>query len=211
MMTVLTTQSDSWLDLGDITVPIMSNYARKNNYCLRVVTIPPAFEFHKVAAILGLLKRGDDLILCLDLDILITNHNIKFENFVDNEHDFYITQDINEINVGSVIVKKSKWVEDMLYEVVTSKAENEQNALKPFMTDPKVKILPHPSINSYPYDEYAPNWGLIPGRTPLLGIKGKPTHEQGDWQKGDFIAHVPGLAMEHRLEVLGRLKEHIIL
>jgi len=209
---VLTTQSDCWKNLGDVVIPNMQAYCDKQGYGWLIDKIPPAFEFYKINAIIAALQNfGYDLVLCLDLDTLITNHNVKVEDFVDSGHDFYITQDINEINAGAVIVRKSGWSINMLHQVLESKAENEQNALKPFMNDPKVKILPHPSINSYPYDEYAPSYGLIPGRTPLLGIEGKPTHEQGNWERGDFIMHLPGLTNARRIEIFNRTKEQIIL
>jgi len=209
---VLTTQSESWKNLGDLVIPNMEAYCNKQGYKLIVHSIPSTFEFYKINAIYAALDLfGYDLVFCLDLDTLITNHNIRFETFVDTEHDFYITQDINEINVGAVIVRRSNWSENLLLDILESDAENEQNALKPHMGHPKVKILEHPSINSYPYDEYAPSWGLIPGRAPLLGIEGKPTHEQGNWQPGDFIAHLPGLTNARRIEIFNRLKEHVIL
>lgn len=209
---VITTQSESWQDLSEIVIPVMRAYCDKQGYEFIVHHIPPAFEFYKINALITTLELLEyDLVLCLDLDILITNHNIRFETFIDPDHDFYITQDINEINVGSVIVKRTDWTRWFLQEILGSYAENEQNALKPFMGHSKVKILGHPSINSYPYDEYAPNWGLIPDRTPLLDIEDKPTHEQGNWQPGDFIAHLPGLTNARRIEIFNRLKKQIIL
>lgn len=212
MLTALiTTASLSWRNLANLVVPIQIEYCNKHKYVHIQRTVPSEFEFHKIKAVIEVLDEGTDLVFCLDLDTLITNHNIKIESFLDAKHDFYITQDINEINVGAVIVKNTKWSNRLLEEIfLYGNAENEQNALKPFMSDPKVKILPHPSINSYPYDEYAPTYGLIPGRKPLLGIEGKPTHEQGNWEQGDFIMHLPGLPMERRLEIFRKTKNQIV-
>lgn len=210
MRSVLTTASHSWQELADLVIPVMYSYCKKNGYGFEVKFIPPTFEFHKIKAILSALETSN-VVFCLDLDTLITNHNIKFESFLDADHDFYITQDINEINAGAIIAKNTLFVRGLLNNILMfADAENEQNALKPFMDNPEVKILPHPSINSYPYDEYAPTWGLIPGRSPLLGITGKPTHEQGNWEPGDFIAHLPGLPMQRRLEIFSRMKDQIV-
>ncbi len=206
-MTVATTQSSDWHALAAIVLPNLAAYCKKQDYDLEVWAIPPTFEFHKIRMLLNLLENGCD-VLCLDLDTYITNHNVRVESFMDDDHDFYITQDINEINAGAIIAKSCPWVIDWMRIVLDSKDtfENEQNALKIGVHHQRAKILPHPSINSYPYDEYAPNWGLIPGRTPLNGIVGKPTHEQGNWQEGDFIMHLPGLTNSRRIEIFSKLK-----
>jgi hypothetical protein len=202
------------MNLAELVVPVMAAYRDKHNYyALRVQTIPSTWEFHKIKTIVAVLEAGADLVFCLDLDTLITNHNVKVEDFIDDKHDFYITQDINEVNAGSIIVKNSDWSRTLLKVILeeAGRFENEQNAIKPFANYDKVKILDHPSINSYPYDEYAPSYGLIPGRIPLLGIKGKPTHEQGNWEPGDFVAHLPGLPMSRRIEIFNRMKDQIVL
>lgn len=209
--TVLTTISDSWKELGDTVLPVMAAYCKKQVYSFEVRTIPSTFEFHKIHAVLDVLASGEDLVFCLDSDILITNHTRMVEEFIDSEHDLFITQDINEINIGSFIVKNTFWARGLLcYVAECSDAENEQNGFKPHMENPEVKILPHPSINSYPYDEYAPTYGLIPGRSPLLGITGRPTHEQGNWEPGDFIAHLPGLPLQRRIEIFTKMKDQIV-
>lgn len=209
MRSVITTVSHSWQELANLVLPVMQAYCNKNGYGLEIKFIPSTFEFHKIRAILSALEKSN-VVFCLDLDTLITNHQIKFESFLDAEHDFYITQDINEINSGAIIAKNTLFVRGLLNYVLLSGAENEQNGFKPHMNNPEVKILPHPSINSYPYDEYAPTWGLIPGRVPLFGIGGKPTHEQGNWEPGDFIAHLPGLPLSRRIEIFTKMKEQIV-
>ncbi len=214
MRSVVTTMSDSWAPLAEIVLPNMFAYCSKNGYGTEVRMIPPSFEFHKIEMILSTLEKSN-VVFCLDLDTLITNHNIKFEEFLDAEHDFYITQDINTWNVGSVIIKNTDWARSWMETILKNEEghENEQTAIMKYMANSrdKIKVLPHPSINSYPYDEYAPTYGLIEGWEPTTGSRGKPTHEQGDWQPGDFIAHLPGLPVSRRIEIFNKMKDQIIL
>ncbi len=72
----------------------------------------------------------------------------------------------------------------------------------------KIKILPHPSINSLLYEEYAPTWGIIGNTDTSLP---KPTHEEGDWRRGCFICHLPGMTLERRLEIFAKLQKDVIL
>src|SRR5438552_2281470 len=108
-MTVATTMSESWQELADIVIPNLRTYCKKHSYDLEVWTIPSKFEFEKIKMLIELLKCDIDAVFCLDLDTLITNHNIKVESFLDPDHDFYLTKDINTWNTGSVIVKNTKW------------------------------------------------------------------------------------------------------
>jgi hypothetical protein len=55
-----------------------------------------------------------------------------------------------------------------------------------------MKILPHPSLNSYPYEHY-PEFKNV-------------THEQGNWEEGDFLLHCPALPYEKRAEILRNAK-----
>ena len=34
----------------------------------------------------------------------------------------------------------------------------------------------------------------------------KPTHQQGNWEEGDFVMHVPGLELNQRAEILKNTK-----
>lgn len=208
--------SESWGELGNLVIPNMQAYCKKHGYHFDIWVIPPKFEFEKIKMILNLLEDGIDTIFCLDLDTLITNHNIKVESFLDDDHDFYLTKDINTWNTGSIIVRNTEWAQDWLDYILNHQGEieNEQTVIMRDMRVgdlPKVRVLSHPSINSYPYEEYAPTWGLIEGWEPTTGSKEKPTHEQGDWQVGDFVAHLPGLPVARRIEIFNRMKEQIIL
>ena len=66
---------------------------------------------------------------------------------------------------------------------------HEQAAITGMVRDWKrSKFLPHPSINSYLYREYGEN---------------RPQTE-GQWFKGDFLLHLPGLPLSRRLAIVAR-------
>ena len=67
-----------------------------------------------------------------------------------------------------------------------------------------IEILPHPSINSYLYEEYGDNYGKIVGVQ-----KSKPTHIEGQWEPGDFALHLPGIPNSIRIEIFETIKTQI--
>jgi len=104
-----------------------------------------------------LLGTDVEAIFYIDADVLITNFNIGVEDFLDNEHDLYLTRDVNEINSGVLILKntdKGEWINEFILGM-RGYFENEQNIINQYMKYEKfnrhVKVLPHPSINSYNY------------------------------------------------------------
>jgi hypothetical protein len=214
---ILTVYTDNYLPLAEIVLPNLKKYCNKHGYELHAENITGTqmyFGYKKIECLFGLLGAFSvDAVLCLDMDTLITNHNIKVESFIDDKHDFYITKDVNGINAGSFIIKNSDWSIEYLRDIFESqeKFECEQNAIVYWMDTlykykKKIKILDHPSINSYLYDEYAPGWGVI-GDKQI----DKPTHEEGDWQKGDFLVHLPGMTLDRRIEIFKHLEKEIIL
>ena len=205
---LITMYSPEWQDLANVVMPNLFKYCDRHDYGLTVKVIPAAYDFRKIKLILAALYAGEDLVLYMDADTYITNHNVKVEGFVDDDHDFYIAQDINEVNAGVLLVKNTDWSKWFLRFILSmaDSYSNEQNVIEAGKDHSKIKILPHPSINSYMYDEYAPTWGLIPGWKPTTGSSDKPTHEQGDWRKGDFLLHMPGLPNKRRIDIIHLLK-----
>jgi hypothetical protein len=203
---VLTSYYANYKSLADLVIPNLQGYCRKNDYVFYNYMLPEGglhFSFKRMKMLRELLNYGANIILCTDIDILITNYNIKIESFLDDKHDFYITKDVNGINAGNFIIKNTEWSKSFLDFILskTDSFENDQCVIEAIHNDPewkdKIKILSHPSVNSYPYDLYAPSWGVIGDRK----IE-RPTHKEGDWQPGDFIIHLPGQPLEKRLEIL---------
>lgn len=197
--------------MADITIPVAQRYADKHGYNLIVQKWPEPylsdFGYRKLEQIQGLFEHGEaDVIWSLDLDTIITNHSFRIEDFIDEDSVMFITKDFNNINGGSFIVRNCNYANTFLDLLISKRGHDkmfcEQDAivdyyerLQPLFNKyewPSIKILPHPSINSYLYENY-----------PDIPLQ---THKQGNWNPGDFVLHLPGLGFEQRLNILKNTK-----
>lgn len=213
---VLVLYAKNFQPLADVTLPNIKEYCKIHGYfCYSMVfdEYTSDFGFHKISMMQKIFDRGQaDIIWSLDLDCLITNMNVKVESFVDPDYDMFITKDINGLNAGSFIVKNTENSRGLLKEIMIMQGseDNEQNAIERIYSTPaewrddKIKVLPHPSINSYLYSYYGPHYGKIEySETDILR---QPTHEEGEWQSGDFMVHVPALPLELRIHILSNME-----
>lgn len=203
---LLTAYYPNYKQLADIVLPNLQEYCIKHGYGFYDYVLPEVgvhFSFKRMKMLRELMNYNTDVILCTDIDILITNYNIKIESFLDSKHDFFIAKDVNGINAGNFIVRNTEWSRKYIDFILSKQDsfENDQNVIEAIKDDKewnsKIKILPHPSINSLMYDEYGERYGIIGDRR----IE-KPTHEEGNWESKDFLLHLPGMPLERRLEIL---------
>jgi hypothetical protein len=182
----------AWQELADIVLPKVSGYCKKYGYDIKVILnseIIVNWSYYKMSW-LAFLIYDYDFIWVLDVDTLITNPEIPFTDFTDNEHDIFICKDINGINAGSWIIRNTEASRNFVSTIVNNFTEpHEQILMNKYLHMVKVKYLPHPSINSYDYRLYN-HFGLA-----------VPAHDQGQWQPGDLLLHLPGLSLEKRIEV----------
>jgi hypothetical protein len=193
--------SPSYKALANISIPNLSEYCMKHNYAVCVQSIDDdKWEYKKHELFKDLFEEDYDLIWYRDIDSVITNMNIPITDFVDKEGDFFLTQDFNELNGGSVIIKNSHYgrmLNNSILRFGRERYENEQNYYNKevmVMRICETKVLPHPSINSYDYSLY-PECKEYVDREDL-----------GDWKEGNFVLHVPALSMGKRIEVLKNAK-----
>lgn len=198
MRVVITTMfSDSHKELADITVPNMEAYAKFHGYDTHIIKIEnDKWEYKKHEAFIELLKEYD-LVWYKDIDSIITHIPTPITDFVDNQHSVFITEDATELNGGSLIIFGDKKGQYYNYLILSYRGalENEQNAYVLTYEDclETVKVLKHPSINSYDYSQY-----------PELPHIRKRQH--GHWHEGDFLLHTPALPMDKRIEILKNAK-----
>lgn len=196
--------TESWQPMADIVSPTAEAYCTKHGYKLTVKKYPepyyPTFGYNKFKEIdYSFNEGGVDVIMSMDLDALITNHNITIESFLDDNNDFYICEDVNGVNAGVFIIKRSQWAGRFIDYVLSMEGKLsmhcEQNAIENYLWEVstyKTKIVKHPAFNSYDYSLYEfPN------------IRKR---EQGHWHEGDFILHTPGAPMQLRIETLKNAK-----
>jgi hypothetical protein len=189
--------TSDWSELAKLSVPNLVNYCRKQGYTWNVQCVSSPFSgYQKILYIQQLFNNNEaDLVVSIDCDVLITNYNKRVEDYLSGEHSFFICNDFNGINAGVFAIKKTDWSKDFLSYLLLCQGEPdmhcEQDAIikytKEFPNDTNIQILPHPSINSYLYENY-----------PEIPFQ---THEQGQWVSGDFLLHLPGLSNQKRIEI----------
>jgi hypothetical protein len=204
---LLTAYYNNYKPLANIVVPNLQGYCIKQGYGLYDYVLPQEgshYSFKRLEMLKKIFSYHDiGVMLCTDIDILITNYNIKIESFLDDKHDFYICKDVNGINAGNFIVKNTEWSRTFIDFLLSKQGsfENDQCVIEAIHNNPewksKIKILPHPSINSFDMQYYAPSWGVIGDRK----IE-RPTHKEGAWEAGDFVLHLPGMDLNKRIEIL---------
>lgn len=202
--------TSSYEPLAAITIPVMQKYCDKHKYELNINKIPDGnFHFIKTLDTRALLDKYD-VVMGIEADVLITNFETKVEDFLDDEHELYITDDINNINFGVFIAKSTVWAKALFNWVNSQKGiyGDEQNIFE-FLRHDKIKICKHPCFNSIAYEYYAPSYGYINWEL-LNPAPIQPTVAQGDWVKGCFTCHLPGFTMERRIEIFNDLKQYII-
>jgi hypothetical protein len=200
-ITIQILYTTSWIDVANIVLPNISEYAHRHGYSIDAQCLsenyPSDFGFNKLKLIADKFQRAEcDAIWSLDLDVAVTNHKRKIEDYIKTASDFYITKDYNGINAGSFIVLNSYWSETFIEYCLAQQRKVgmhcEQNAIEEYIKnypkDRKIAILPHPTINSFLYENY-----------PDIPMQ---EHEAGQWQAGDFLLHLPGVSLEKRIDIL---------
>ncbi len=202
---------ENYSELSDIARPSLIAYCAKHNYDCQIKCVSPndkkTYAFIRSKNTRELLENYD-AILQLEGDMLITNTNYKIEDWLQEDKDFYTCVDINGVNTGSWIAKSTQWMKETLDHICTLTHLWDEQAFWETFRHHKIKYLPHPSINSVLYDLYAPTYGKVYGDKENVP---KPTHEEGNWEQGDFILHCPGMELSQRINIFNEYKNKIVL
>jgi len=191
--------------LIDLTKPIHKEYCKRHGYSFNLKEVPeyPVYNgLEKLNQILEVCKENDAA-LVMDADVLITNHTIKIEN----QFSYGKTLSFSKgLNMG-VFVIKNCWFSISIIKLMILLIEKgvcncEQDAIeliysKKLVYESTTETRKHPCFNSYLSELYPE-------------IPQPVTKEQGQWEKGCFILHVPALSIEKRIEVLNNIKQHIV-
>lgn len=197
---LFTMYGDNYLPIAAVTTPNFREYCRCHGYEYSELILDGGgneYAYKKHECLTELMQGDFDLIWYLDCDAIITDIRIPITDFLDDDYSVFITQDVTEINGGSIIIKNNDWGKFFNNYILMRRKEyeNEQNVINAMyrMFYEHIKILPHPSINSYDYT-------LYPELPHIRQI------EQGHWKPGCFVLHTPGAAFEKRLETLKNAK-----
>jgi hypothetical protein len=197
--------NDKFKDLADITHYNKELYAKKHGYMIQAKTkdFEPNFHiyFEKMRFILKLFNEYKDLdwAFWIDCDAMITNFNIKLEEIVDNDYHLIISKDINNINAGCYFIRNSYEGKEYMNMMINNNDKyfdhiwgDQQCIIDSYETYKNIiKILPQKKFNSYDYNLYS-----------HLFIKDEnwyKAYNDGNWEKGDFVIHWPGIDQNHRI------------
>lgn len=201
---------NGWPELADMITPYWQEYCRKHGYKFHVeMGIKPGYEdvhssFSKTAQVLDYYKKEmPDALWVVDFDMLITNFDVMAHQFVSAKHAITITKDINGLNSGSYFLsgfwttKCELWLKTVLS--LRKYTTSEQHAMwwiaAAYHDD--TFYWPHPSFNSIDYAMYP-------------AFEKSYSHEQGQWQPGDFLVHLPGMSLSQRIDLFPTYFKHIL-
>ena len=148
-------------------------------------------------------SNGDyDYIIWIDDDILITDKNKKFEEFIEKyDCDIFVSEDALKsypMNTGIIVCKNNK--ETLKY------LEHIWELCEKYPQYKTGVCLCEQDVMTIDYETNKKNIRTIPYKT----IQSFYRTENKDWKEGDFSAHITGMPLESRIkmrdEVLNRIK-----
>lgn len=194
---LLSFYTSDYQPLVDVTGPVKDAYCARHGYrhIVRSTSyrpVPGYYAYDRLAFIrdlfFGGLPEGKDIdvILCLNSHAQVMTHSITIESFLEQGKDFYIAADVNGLNAGVFILRKSEWLKTWLDFALANEAHYsqhewfEQRCFQENWQRPEFKshimLVDQWLLNSYDWTHY--NW---------------PTTTPGQFRKGEsFIFHVPG-------------------
>jgi len=178
-----------YVDVHLKTWPSVVEYGKKFGYHTIAICLPADSDTqyvsrYKMEVIMEFLSTYSH-VLWIDADAYIQNP-VPIENFLDFDHDLFISKDINGINAGVIAFGNGAipLISEML-QMQMSAPWFEQGVLKRLIEETfpaKVKYLNQSAFQAYKYSLY----GL--------------SFPEGEATKDSFIIHLPGLTNEQRIE-----------
>lgn len=205
-----------WDTIGkmlEITLPNKEEFCSRHGYSLHFEEWDGGIfpGFYRLPVLIHLLKCGYyDFIFWLGSDALITNLTLKLEDLVDDRYGIIMATDFTQIQMDSFLIQPKHGTIELL-EKVWSHRDNpigpwyEQSTLDALIQQPPfkgiVKIVPQRRMNAYRHKWYK-EWEAINSkvrrRLDCLGT-------DGEWQRGDFVFHVPGRPLHTKLMALAEI------
>jgi len=185
-------------------------YAERHGYSAEVKVwnsrgIPPGWE--KMLHIKELFEdptKKIDWAWVTGCDSLITNFDKPITDIIDNNYHFIISQDINEMNADSFLIRNSPEGNEYLNAILEKSGDAlfmnhppighgrfEQGAMVDTYEEWKhlIKIVPQRTFNSYDYS-------YLPWQPPQLDKTGN----NGNWMQGDLLIHFPAMTLSRRIK-----------
>lgn len=199
------TAKDDYTQLAALTVPNRDEWCARHGYrhivqCGTYKMQGAYYAFDRLALLRDLLDKPDapDIIWVLNVQALITNLTRPLD-FLDDEHDCWLTKDCHGINLGSFIVRNTAWTKRWLDFIIAHEPAyraadwKEQKVVQDWWMHEDwtwmIHLLPQRACNSFLYSPLYPPW---PATTP------------GQWRKGDLCLNLPGTSLQQRLDIVSQ-------
>lgn len=206
--------------MADITIPNKSKYCCRNGYSLHQFSFTgerhkwPGYD--RIPILIELLKSGMfDWIFWLGCDAMITNMGIKLESIVDSQYGMIIACDATQIQMDSFIVQSRSGGLELLEAIWNTRDVEygpwyEQSNLDSKRMESEfldtVKIIPQRTMNSMIYELYPDLYSEFPRFASKTDCNGNV----GQWERGDFVFHVPGRPLDVKLHMLREISKSIV-
>lgn len=186
-ITLLTEATKEYWPLLKIGAPNKLEYCLRHNIQFSMRRLEEPFSANVRDLPMKQTLDECDWVWFMGSDTLIMNHKIDVRQYLDNQYDFIIAQDINGINNDVFFLKNSaeSYMFMNLVMLYNNTEANDQDSMVKAMKEIKnfkTKIVPQRAFNSYLYSEYS-----------------YPDDMGGNYTKGDFVLHLPGIPNERRI------------
>lgn len=202
MHAVASLHDANYSDLAALTDSSKRKYCDQHGYQFHVLTemkYSTITGFNKIHFTLELFKKHPEIewLLFSECDAMITNHDIRIEDRIDNDYHFIVPVDRLNLNSGNFLARNSEQGRAYLQMIIDSEEAYreiswaEQQVIIDTIDQYSdiVKIVPQKYMNSYEPQIY----DYCDARFDILG-------NSGAWEPGDWIVHWPGTYKPTRIE-----------
>lgn len=202
---IATYATGSFCEVCDVSDPNKQEYASKHGYDFErnhdeaYNTGVPFFDRHRWH--LDLLNSGRwDWMYLVDADAVFTNMAIRLEDLILPEDHLIFPMDAIMVQAGGFLARNSDVVKNFLKTLLSRQiGPGQSDQIEMEMILPQfngsVRYLPQRKMGSYNYDFYRHLGGCYARGVDRNG-------NDGQWQKGDFVFHCPGMTIAQKVATL---------
>lgn len=199
---VVTSYDNNFLGVANVVMPRWRNYCKKQGYTF-IEKVNCGSGRHPVwdkVYFTHQILPNYDYVLYLDADTLLTNPDIKIEDFIalHPDKDLLISDDCHGLNVGVFIIKNTKWSLDYLEQVWNIERWingilGEQIAMREILgyNSTNVVYVEQKLFNAYKYEIY------------------DKVFPSGQWNEKSFLLHLPGYPNDKRVTLFTKVLNNL--
>ncbi|KAL7750878.1 hypothetical protein RI367_003839 [Sorochytrium milnesiophthora] len=191
-LAIVTIVTDTNNDLAQASIADKQAYVAKHGYTF--LADPPSVPhrpvvWSKFASAAHAFDEGYEWVWLLDLDTVITNHEVQLHRLAQyvgaaSNYSLIIAKDCNEFNAGSFLLRNNQWSRDFLA-IALDTYGKEVPVDHPFQEQMAIIHLYHHNETIKAQTLLAPQWAIN-------SYEGDCVTDKRRWQIGDFVVHFAG-------------------